>query len=111
MFLPSVFAILCNQQLIAALGLTEPSALLGRLYASIDALVQAIDSYYESYRRVFGWRQRGKKEKPEKAADLRHANNHELVSASLLPFSDSFWTSSAIVDSSASLFGCSSSSL
>jgi hypothetical protein len=52
-----VFVIWRNQQLVAALGLARRRELLPHLLASIDALVEAVDSYYESYRRVFGrWR-------------------------------------------------------
>jgi hypothetical protein len=54
--------------------------LLPCLLASIDALIQAVDSYHESYRRVFGRRRKGKKETPKRAADCRHANTHDLVS-------------------------------
>ncbi len=52
-FLPAVFAIWHDQQLVAALGLAGRRALLPRLLASIDVVVQAVNSYYEGYRRVF----------------------------------------------------------
>jgi hypothetical protein len=68
-FLPAVFAIWHYQQLVAALRPTKCCVLLPCLLAFIDMLVQAKDSYYESYRRVFGQRRRGTKKKPEKAAD------------------------------------------
>ncbi len=106
-----MFTIQCNPQLVAALRPAGLRVLLPRLLALIDALVQVIDSYYGSYHRVFGSQQCGKKEKPEKAVDRRHANNHDLVNASLLPFSDPFWTSSADIDSSSSSSGCYSSML
>jgi hypothetical protein len=61
-FPPAVFAIRRDQQLVAALGPAGRRALLPRLLASIDALIQAVDSYHESYRRVFGRRRKGKKE-------------------------------------------------
>jgi hypothetical protein len=90
--MPAVFAIWHNQQLIAAFGTARRCALLPRLFESIDALVQAVDSYYEGYRRVFGRRWRGRKEKPEKAADRRHADNHNQVSRSLPLFPEPFRT-------------------
>jgi hypothetical protein len=98
-FLPAVFAIQCNQQLITPLRPTGCCVLLPRLLASIDALVQVVDSYYECYCQVFGQQRRSKKEKLERAADQRYANNHNLVNASLLSSSDPFRTSSANVDS------------
>jgi hypothetical protein len=99
-FLPALFVVQCDQQLFTALGLARCRALLPCLLVSIDALVQAVDSCYESYHRNFGQWQHGKKETPEKAADLRHVDNHGLVRANLLPFSDPFWTSSADIESS-----------
>jgi hypothetical protein len=78
--LPAVFAIWCDQQLVAALRPAGRRALLPRLLASIDALIQAVDSYHESYRRVFGRRHKGKKETPERAVNCRHAATHDLVS-------------------------------
>jgi hypothetical protein len=98
-FLLAVFAIQCDQQLVAALGLAGHRALLPCLLASVDALVQAVDSYYESYCRVFRQWWYGKKETLEKAANWCHADNHHLVRASLLPVFDPFQTSSANVAS------------
>ncbi len=94
-FLPAVFAIRRDQQLVAALGPAGRRALLPRLLASIDKLVQAVDSYYESYRWVLGRQRRGKKETAERAADWRHANSHDLVSHSLLLFPEPSWSHSA----------------
>ncbi len=54
--------------------------LLSRLLALIDGLVQAVDSYYESTRRVFGRRRHGKKETAEHVVDWQHANHHDMVS-------------------------------
>jgi hypothetical protein len=82
-FLPAVFAIRRDQRLVASLGPAGRRALLPRLLASIDALVQAVDSYYKSTRRVFGRRRHGKKEMPERAADRRHADHHDMVSPGL----------------------------
>ncbi len=98
-----------TSSLLLHLGL--PDALLPCLPTSIDALVQAIESYYDSYRRVFRRLWPGKKEKLEKATDQPQANNHDLVSASLQPFFDPFWISSTDIDSSSSSSGCSSSTL
>ncbi len=106
-----MLAIRRDQQIIAVLGPARRRALLPPLLASIDALVQAVDTYYKSYHQVFGRRRRGKKKKPEKAADWRYADNHDLVSPSLLSFSDPFCTSSANVDSPSSSSGCFSSTL
>jgi hypothetical protein len=64
-----VFAIWRDQQLVTALRPAGCCALLPRLLASISALVQAVDSYYESYCQVFGKQRRGKKEEREKATD------------------------------------------
>ncbi len=89
-FLPSVFAIWHGQQLVAAFGPARRCALLLRLLASIDVLVQVVNSYNDILHQVFGRRRQGKKEKPEKAADWRYADNHDLVGASLQPFSDPF---------------------
>jgi hypothetical protein len=89
-FLPAIFAIQRDEQLVVALGLAGRCALLPHLFASIDALVQAVDSYYESYHRVFGRRRHSKEETPRKATDWRHADNHDPVCASLLHFSGSF---------------------
>jgi hypothetical protein len=63
-------------------------------------LMHAEDSYYESYCWVFGQWQRGKKKKLEKAADMHHANNQDMLSASLLHFSEPLQTSSTNNDSS-----------
>ncbi len=82
-FLPAVFAIRRDQHLVASLGPADCRALLPRLLASIDALVQAVDSYYESTRRVFSRRRHGKKETPECAADQGHADHHDMVSPGL----------------------------
>jgi hypothetical protein len=94
-FLPTAFAIRCDQQLVTALGPAGHRALLPRLLASIDTQVQAVESYYESYCWVFGRQRRVKKEKQDKVADRRHADNHDLVSHSFLHFSEPFRTSSA----------------
>jgi hypothetical protein len=110
-FLPAVFAIRRDQQLVATFGPPEHRALLPCLLASVDALVQAVDSYNENYSQVFERWRCGKKEELEKAADRRHANNHDLVRASILLFSDPFQTSSVNVVSSSSSSGCSSSML
>jgi hypothetical protein len=73
--MPAVFVIWRDQQLVDVLEPTGCHALLPPLLASIDALVQSVVSYYESYRRLFRQWQHGKKEKPEKAADRLHADN------------------------------------
>ncbi len=65
---------------MAALGPAGRRALLPRLLASLDALVQAVDAHYTAYRRVFGRRRRGKKETAEREADRRAADNHDMVS-------------------------------
>ncbi len=82
-FLPAVFAIRRDQRVVAALGTARRCALLPCLLVSIDALVQAVDSHYESYRRVFGRRQHGQKEDAEGAVERRHADHHNLVSLGL----------------------------
>jgi hypothetical protein len=82
-FLPAVFAIRRDQRLVAALGTAGRRALLPWLLASIDALVQAIDSYYESNRRVFGRRRHVRNETPERVADRRHTDHHDMVSPGL----------------------------
>ncbi len=94
-FLLSVFAIRRGQQLVAALRPAGCCALLPCLHVSIDALVQALDSYYESYRRVIGQRQHGKYDTLKWAADQRHADSHDLVSQSFLHLPEPFRTSSA----------------
>ncbi len=96
-FLPAVFAIRRDQQLVAALGPAGCRALLPRLLASLDALVQAVNAHYTAYQWVFGWCRRGKTEMAKRAADRRAADNHDMVSrGSPYPF----WTPSANVPSS-----------
>jgi hypothetical protein len=82
-FLPAVFAIRRDQRLVASVWPAGRRALLPRLLASIDALVQAVDSYYKLTRRVFGRWQHGMKETPERAADRRHTDQHDMVSPGL----------------------------
>ncbi len=79
-FLPAVFAVRRDQLLVEALGPDGRRALLPRLLASIDALIQAVDAHYTAHRRVFGRRRRGKKETAERAADRRAADQHDMVS-------------------------------
>ncbi len=89
-FFSAVFVIRRDQRLVAALGTAGRRALLPRLLASIDALVQAIDSYYESNRRVFGRRRQGKNENAERAVERRHADHHDMVSRSFADTSRAF---------------------
>lgn len=86
-------------------------ALLHCLLAALDGLVQAVDSWYENYHRVFGRRQRGTKERLEMAADQRNADNYDQENACFLTFSKPLQTSYTDEDSSNSLFGCYSSML
>ncbi len=64
-FLLAVFAPQRDQQRVTALKSAGRCSLLLRLLASIYVLVQAVDSYYESYCQVFGQWRHGKKEKLE----------------------------------------------
>ncbi len=85
-FLPVVFAVRRDQLWVVALGPDGRRALLPRLLASIDALIQAVDAHYTVHRRVFGHRQHGKKETAKRAADWHAADQHDMVSqGSLYP--------------------------
>ncbi len=81
-FLPAIFMIRRDQRVVEGLGAAGRRALLPRLLASIDALVQAVDAHYTAHRRVFGRYRRGKKETAEKAAERRAADQHDMVSGS-----------------------------
>ncbi len=79
-FLPTIFAIRHDQCVVAALRTVRRRTLLLRLLMLISALVQAVDSYYELHRRFFGRQQHSKNETPERAADWRYADHHDMVS-------------------------------
>jgi hypothetical protein len=69
-----------DQSIVDELNRVMKRELLPCLLPSMEVLVQAIDSYYKSNRRVFGLRWLCQQERPEVAADQGHADNHDIVS-------------------------------
>ncbi len=78
--LPVVFMIQHNQRPLESLGATSRCALLACQRASIDAWVQPADAHYTAYQCVFGCRLHGKREKANKMAERRTADQHDMVS-------------------------------
>ncbi len=74
------FYVWCDQRLMEGLGASGHCALLPRLLASIDALVQAVDAHHTVYLCRLGRRWRGKNERVEKVTEQYAANQYDIVS-------------------------------
>ncbi len=80
-FLPAVYQVRGDARIVESLGREGRRALLPHLLASIDALIQSIDSYYRTNRKAIGRRRLSKKEKTDEGIgeDRRHADFCDLV--------------------------------